>query len=138
MEQKAIVRRILPGGEAEISLLRQTECGLGCKSCDGCPQRTKGELLALADNALGAAAGAVVTVRPNRCGSVWAAVLVFLLPCVGLIGGWLLAHRLSFSQGVSILSAFFGASAGFIPAVLVNCVVSKKHLPEFTITSLKG
>ncbi len=133
MLQTAVVKRILSADLAEVSLMRQTQCGLDCTSCDGCRQKPGQELLALADNRLGASVGDVVSVQPSHS---WAAFLVWLLPCVGLFGGYGLAGMLVASQGVCILAAFVGLTAGFLPAVLVNRAASKRNRPEFTIVSL--
>lgn len=133
MVQTAIVKRILPSGQAEISLMRQMECGLNCKSCEGCPQRPKDDLRAFADNPVGAVAGDVVTVRPNGSG---AAVLVWLLPCAGLFLGYAVTRLLGSSEGLCIASAFAGLVVGFLPAVLVNRAAAEQNQPEFTIVSL--
>ena len=50
MVQNAIVKRIVQPGVAEVSLLRQMECGLHCDgACAGCSQKPKEEILALAE-----------------------------------------------------------------------------------------
>ena len=136
MIQTAIVKRILASGRAEVSLLRQMECGLGCKSCEGCPQKPKDELVAIADNGIGAAVGDVVTVQPNHRGASAAAALVWLLPCIGLMLGYIAAALFACSEGVCIASAVFGLALGFLPAVLVNRAATRTNLPEFTIVSL--
>ena len=135
MDQTAIVKRILPSGRAEVSRMRQMECGLSCKSCEGCPQKPNEELLALADNAIGAEVGAVVTVRPNTGGTIGAAALVYLLPCLGLIIGYLLADWAVGTQGLCVLAAFIGLAIGFVPAVIVNRAATRRDAPEFTIVS---
>ena len=48
MSQNAIVKKVVHPGVVEVSLMRQMECGLSCSSCEGCPQRPKEEILALA------------------------------------------------------------------------------------------
>lgn len=133
MEQKAVVKRILPDGRVEVSLMRQLECGLSCKSCEGCPQKPKDELLATADNALGAGLNDVVTVRPNAGGALGGYVLVFLLPCLFLILGYLLGAAAGFGEGACLLAAFAGLVLGFVPAVLFNRWMSGRKGPEFTI-----
>lgn len=135
MTQTAVVKRILSAEIAEISLMRQMECGLNCKSCEGCPQKPADELLALAENPVGADVGDVVTVRPNTGGAVGAAALVWLLPCLSLVLGYLVAEWLGASQGIGIVSAFAGLAAGFLPAVLVNRAAVKRNQPEFSIVS---
>lgn len=116
--------------------MRQMECGLSCKSCEGCPQKPKDELLALAENAVGAAVGDVVTVKPNGCGTSGAALLVWLLPCMGLIFGYMLAELFGGSEGICLTAAFGGLTVGFVPAVIANRIAAGKNGPEFTIVSL--
>lgn len=133
MEQMAIVKRVFPTGVAEVALMRQTECGLSCKSCEGCPQKPPQEILALADNAADVAVGDVVTVRPNTGGAMGAAVLICLLPCIGLILGYMLGALAGGAQGLCVLAAFVGLVIGFVPAVLVNRAADRAKRPEFSI-----
>ena len=54
MIQNAVVKRIVREGVVEVSLLRQMECGLHCDgACEGCGQKPKEEILALANNTIG-------------------------------------------------------------------------------------
>ncbi len=53
MSQNAIVKKVVHPGVVEVSLMRQMECGLSCSSCEGCPQRPKEEILALASDPQG-------------------------------------------------------------------------------------
>jgi len=90
MIQTAVVKRIVSSTVAEVSLMRQLECGLSCKSCEGCPQKPKDEILALAENPIGAQPGMVVEVESNSGSAIGIAALVYLVPCVFLIFGYLL------------------------------------------------
>lgn len=138
MVQTAIVKRILPSGVAEVSLMRQLECGLSCKSCEGCPQKPKDEILAAAENPVGAAAGDVVEVESNSGSTIGIAALVYLVPCVGLILGYLLGGWLGFGEGLCVLLAFAGLFAGFVPALLLNRAILKRGKPEFTILRVRN
>ena len=90
MVQNAVVKKIVGDGVAEVSLLRQMECGLHCDgACAGCTQRPKEEILALASNPIGARPGDVVEVEPTGGHNLVTPVVVFLLPCVGLVAGYL-------------------------------------------------
>ena len=137
MLQTAVVNRILSAEVAEVSLLRQTECGLSCTSCQGCPQRSGDALIVQADNSLGANVGDVVTVQANHTSAIWVAALVWLLPCIGLILGCLAADALALTQGISVLCTFFGLVLGFLPAGFVNRALRRRNVPEFTIVSLR-
>ncbi|MBO5341001.1 MAG: SoxR reducing system RseC family protein [Oscillospiraceae bacterium] len=135
MVQKAIVKRIVSPEVAEVSLMRQLECGLSCKSCEGCPQKPKDEILALADNAAGVAVGDVVEVESNAGSAIGIAALVYLLPCITLILGYVVGTAFTSSQALCLVTAFAGLFLGFVPAVLLNRKLSVAGKPEFTIVS---
>ena len=138
MIQTAVVKRILSFGTAEISLMRQLECGLSCKSCEGCPQKPKDEVLALAENPVDAKPGDVVEVESNAGNAIGIAALVYLVPCVFLVLGYLLGAGLGVGEGLSVLMAFWGLLIGFIPAVLLNRAIVRGGKPEFTILRIRG
>ena len=137
MPQTAIVKRIVSAGVAEVSLLRQMECALGCKDCEGCSQKPKEELLALAGDPIGVQAGDVVEVQPVVGGASSAALLVYLLPCVTLILGYLLAARLGLAEWGRIAAAIVFIALGLLPARLVDRAIRARGAPEFTIVSVR-
>lgn len=138
MIQTAVVKRILSPGLAEISLMRQLECGLNCKSCEGCPQKPTDEILAVADNAGNVKAGDVVEVESNSGSAIGIAALVYLVPCIFLILGYLLGAWLGISEGLCVLLAFVGLAVGFLPALLLNRAIAQRGKPEFTILRIRG
>jgi len=138
MIQTAVVKRILSSGAAEISLMRQLECGLSCKSCEGCPQKPTDEILALAENAVGAGPGDVVEVQSNSGNAIGIAALVYLVPCVFLVLGYLLGAGLGLGEGLCVLAAFLGLFVGFVPALLLNRAIARREKPEFTILRIRG
>ena len=118
MVQNAIVKKIISDGVAEVSLLRQMECGLHCDgACAGCGQKPKEEILALASNPVGAKQ-----------------IIVFLLPCVGLGLGYVLGQSLlKLGDMAAMLTAAVGLVVGFLPAVLLNRAMTRSQKPEFQI-----
>lgn len=137
MTQTAIVKRIVSAHVAEVSLMRQLECGLSCKSCEGCPQRPKEEIFALAENTVGATVGSVVEVESNSGNAIGIAALVYLVPILGLILGYLVGDLLAFGEGLCVLCAFGGLIVGAIPAVLLDRMLGKREKPEFTILRVR-
>ena len=135
MVQNAIVKKIVRDGVAQVSLLRQMECGLHCDgACAGCTQRPTEEILALASNPIGAKPGDMVEVEPTGGHNISTSVVVFALPCVGLVLGYLAGDSLfHLGEGLSILAALAGLLVGFIPAVLLNRSSLKSQAPEFAI-----
>ena len=107
---------------AEVSLLRQMECGLHCDgACAGCSAKPPQEILALASNAVGAEPGDFVEVEPAGGRNISTSVAVFLLPCVGLGAGYALGmYVLGLNELTSMLTAALGLAAGFLPAVLMD------------------
>ena len=82
MVQNAIVKQLVGEGMAQVSLLRQMECGLHCDgACAGCSQKPPQEILALAANPIGAKPGDFVEVEPSVGHGIGLSVIVFLLPC---------------------------------------------------------
>ena len=113
MVQNAIVKKIIREGVAEVSLLRQMECGLHCDgACAGCSAKPPQEILALASNGMA----------------------VFLLPCVGLgLGYGLGMGALHLSEITALATAFLGLAAGFVPALLMDRAITRRNAPEFAI-----
>ena len=113
MSQNAIVKKVVHPGVVEVSLMRQMECGLSCSSCEGCPQRPKEEILALASDPQGGAKpGDWVEVEPASGSAIGFALLVFFLPGVFLLGGYLIGRLLGLGDGGSIGMAAAGAGPG--------------------------
>ena len=135
MVQNAIVKKIVREGVAEVSLLRQMECGLHCDgACAGCSAKPPQEILALASNAVGAEPGDFVEVEPAGGRNISTSVAVFLLPCVGLGAGYALGmYVLRLNDLTSMLTAALGLAAGFLPAVLMDRAIARSQAPEFAI-----
>ena len=122
MVQNAIVKKNVREGVVEVSLLRQMECGLHCDgACAGCSQRPKEEILALASNPIGAKPGDMVEVEPTGGHNIGTSVVVFAIPCVTLVLGYLAGQSLlRLGEGMSLLAALAGLLVGFVPAVLLK------------------
>ena len=135
MVQNAIVKKIVREGVAEVSLLRQMECGLHCDgACAGCSAKPPQEILAMASNGIDARPGDFVEVEPASGHNYSASVIVFLLPCVGLGLGYALGlYLLHLGEVASMLTALLGLAAGFVPAFLLNRSIARSAAPEFAI-----
>ena len=135
MVQNAIVKKIVQEGVAEVSLLRQMECGLHCDgACAGCSAKPSQEILALASNGIGAKPGDFVEVEPAGGHNYSTSLAVFVLPCVGLALGYILGmNLLRLGEGASLLTAVLGLAAGFVPAFLMNRAIVRRNAPEFAI-----
>lgn len=135
MVQNAIVKKLVGEDVAEVSLLRQMECGLHCDgACAGCSAKPPQEILALASNPIGAKPGDFVEVEPSNRRNISASVVVFLLPCVGLGLGYALGMGpLHLGEIASLLPAAAGLALGFAPALWVDRSITRSQAPEFAI-----
>ena len=134
MVQSAIVKKQIKEGVVEVSLLRQVECGLSCGgNCAGCMQKPQGELLVLASDPIGTKPGDRVEVEPSVGHSIGLSVLVFAIPCVFLVLGYLAGMALGLGEGASVGTAAVGLLVGFLPAVWVNRWITRSQKPEFVI-----
>ncbi|MGO5021902.1 SoxR reducing system RseC family protein [Lawsonibacter sp. LCP25S3_G6] len=135
MVQNAIVKKIVRDGVAEVSLLRQMECGLHCDgACAGCTAKPPQEILALATNPIGAQPGDLVEVEPSVGHNIGTSVVVFLLPCVGLGAGYVLGQALlNLGELAAMGTAVLGLAVGFVPAFLLNRSMTRSTAPEFSI-----
>ena len=136
MNQYALVKKRLKEDVIQISLLRQTECGLkeSCGgNCAGCVQQPQGELLALASDPIGTKPGERVEVEPSAGHSIGLSALVFGVPCIFLALGYLAGMALGLGEGASVGTAAVGLLVGFLPAVWVNRRITRSQKPEFVI-----
>ena len=135
MNQYALVKKRLKEDVVQISLLRQTECGLkeSCGgNCAGCVQ-PQGELLATASDPIGVQPGERVEVESATGHSIGLSLVVFALPCVFLALGYLVGQALGLGEGASVGTAAVGLLVGFLPAVLVNRWITRRATPEFVV-----
>lgn len=135
MVQNAIVKKLIREDVAEVSLLRQMECGLHCDgACAGCSQKPTEEILALASNPISAKPGDLVEVEPADGHNISTSVVVFLLPCVGLGIGYVLGQSLlNLSDLAALATAALGLAVGFLPAFFLNRAITRSQAPEFRI-----
>ncbi len=101
---------LLPDGRASVSVERQTACGGNCASCGGCAY--KNVLTAIAENRVGARVGDRITLRSRTEGVIGAAALVYLLPILTFLVGYLLADLLGAGESLSILVSVLCLLAG--------------------------
>ena len=137
MSQNAFVKKRLDGHTVQVSLMRQMECGLSCMGsggCDHCGMKPQEELLALASDSVGVQPGDIVEVDSRAGSAVGVSMLVFVLPIVTMILGYVLGQStLHLGEGQSLLAALAGLAVGFLPACAYNRALTKKQGPEFTV-----
>ena len=125
---------LLPDGMASVSVQRQSACGGNCASCGGCSYKQM--LTAVADNRFGAKIGDKVTLQSRSSGIIGAAALIYLLPILTFLFGYLLSAALGAAENVSILVS--------VGSLLLGCAAAawlarrRRKQIRFEIISIDG
>ena len=126
MLQKAVVLKTFPDNTAELSVQRQSACGGNCSGCEGCSFR-ENVIRIIADNNVSACPGQTVIVETRSRLIFRYAVLVYILPVLFLVAGYVLADLLGFPESVCVLLGFLCLLIG--TAVVILLQKKKKNDP---------
>ena len=89
--------------KATVRVKRPTSCGENCAHCAGCPTTDQ---LVTVSNPLGAPRGATVEIETDDKKVFFAAFLVYVLPLLFFIGGYVLGAKITTVLPLQILIAF--------------------------------
>ncbi len=135
MKQIATVERILDTDYAEISVPRKSACGHDCEECAGCGV-TGTAVHARAVNPIGAQPGQKVVVESSTQKMLRIVALVYLIPVVLFLTGYVCMALLSFSTVVQYTAAVLGFMVGIVIAVLYDRRLRRQGGLTFTIVKL--
>lgn len=111
MTQTATVTKILDDKTAEVTVERGTACGGSCHSCGGtCSFKNK--LTASAINTANAALGDKVTIQSHSRKVLGIAVLLYIVPIVTLLFGYIIPASFKLAEVVCIIFAVAGLVLG--------------------------
>ncbi len=135
MTQDAVVTKVFPNGMAEVVVARGTACGSNCGNCESCVFQN--EIKAFAKNTVNARPGEKVVIESLSSRIFGAVFIVYIIPLIAFVLGYVIAESCGLSEGLSILCSF----AVFCVAVAVMVVYqrrSKRKNPiKFEITQLR-
>lgn len=129
MEQLVKVQKANADGTAQVLLVRESACSGDCHKCSGCGAATETMLLT-AKNPIGAKEGDLVVIESASGPVLAAAAMLYVVPLVLFIGGYLLGEHLC-SRGP--LFGLLGFVLGIISAVAYDRLVAKKKNTEYTV-----
>ena len=133
MTQIATVEENLGGGYAKISVPRKSACGHECEECQGCGM-TGAPIFATAKNPVDAQPGQKVVVESSTKKMLGVAVLVYMLPVVLFLLGYILSAGLS--EGLRYTIAIVAAALSAIPCVLYDRHAKRSGVLAYTILRL--
>lgn len=135
MTQIATVERILDSDHAVISVPRKSACGHDCEECAGCGV-TGAAVEAKAVNPIGAKPGQKVVVESSTQKMLGIVAMVYFIPVVLFLGGYLLSVFLGAGVAVQYTVAIVGFLAGIAIAIFYDRHVKAKGGLSFTIVRL--
>ena len=135
MTQIATIEKDLGGGYAEISVPRKSACGHDCEECAGCGM-TGAAIRARAKNDPGAAVGQKVVVESSTQKMLRIVVLVYAIPVVLFLLGFLGAFALTDKVALQYAAAVAGFVVGIIIAIAYDRRIRGKGGLSFTIVRL--
>ena len=133
MTQIATVEQILNPQYAIVSVPRKSACGHDCEECAGCGV-TGAAVRAKAANPIGAAPGQKVVVQSDTKKMLRIVALVYLIPVVLFLAGYVITSLLTASVGVQYGVAVAGFVLGIVFAILYDRRLRAQGGLAFTIT----
>lgn len=135
MTQIATVERILDGDHAVISVPRKSACGHDCEECAGCGV-SGAAVRAKAINPVGAKPGQKVVVQSDTKKMLRIVALVYLIPVVLFILGYVVMALLGTSVALQYTVAIAGFLGGIVAAVGYDRYLRARGGISFTIVRL--
>ena len=125
MEQKVMVRQVLPDGSARVVHIRESACSGDCHKCAGCGA-AKETITFTAQDPIGVKAGDVVIVKSDTAPVLRGAMVLYVLPVALFLLGYL------------VTMSGWGGGAGFLlgigAVIAYDRLVAKKEQIQYTIT----
>lgn len=128
MQQLVKVLTCNPDGTAQVAYMRQSACSGDCHKCSGCGA-VEQTMIFTARNPIGATPGALVTVESATGPVLKAAAVLYMLPLVLFIAGYLVGMQWQ-------LGGLIGALAFALSIAIIVCydrLVMRKRNTVYTI-----
>jgi len=133
MQQLVKVLSCAPDGTAKVACIRQSACSGDCHKCSGCGA-VEQTMIFTARNPIGARAGDTVTVESATGPVLKAAAVLYMLPLVLFIVGYLAGMQ--WQLGGLIGGLAFALSIGLI--IAYDRLVMQKKNTVYTIVGYAG
>lgn len=130
MEQTVKIVKCNTDGTARVVHIRESACSGDCHKCSGCGA-VKQTMYLTAQNPIGARVGDVVNIHSQSAPVLAAAALLYLLPLVLFLAGYLLGRML---WAAGIWTGLAGFALAVAAAVIYDRRVLKKREAVYTIT----
>lgn len=135
MTQDAVVTKVLPNGMAEVVVSRGTACGSNCGNCESCVFQN--EIKTFAKNTVHARPGEKVVIESLSSRIFGAAFIVYIVPMLVFIIGYVIAVSCGLTEGMSVLCSFLAFCAAVACVVVYQRRSKRKNPIKFEIIQLR-
>lgn len=104
MTQDAVVLETFNNGIATVAVTRGTACGSNCDNCEACVYQNQLHVKAI--NSVNAKRGQKVEIETKSTEIYKAEIVVYIIPLLLLIIGYVIGSLLGLSEGISALIGF--------------------------------
>ncbi len=134
MTQNAVVKRLLPGGKAEIEVTRQSACGHDCAKCGGgCTEMVSGPILAEAVNQIGAQPNDRVVIEGEFKQLMGLAAIVYAVPLALFFVLFAVGSLAGLGEGGAAALGILGFVLGVAAGIFYNKRYKARGTMVFTI-----
>ena len=133
MTQDAVVTKLLPNHMAEVAVARSTACGSNCGNCESCIFQN--ELKAVAKNRIDARPGQKVVIESKTSAVFGAMLLVYIMPLILFLIGYVVAYLLGAGEGVCVAVSFAALILG--AAIMVYTQRTRKSKNPITFEIIR-
>ena len=134
MTQQGTIKKLLPGGMAEIEVTRRSACGHDCAKCGGCGGLETQTLYVTARNRAKADVGERVLIEGETGQVLGLAVLVYVLPIVLFFVGYALASLLLEGRAAGAIGGGVLFAAGILGAIWYSHRMKVRNQVPYEIT----
>ena len=134
MTQQGTIKKLLPGGMAEIEVTRRSACGHDCAKCGGCGGLETQTLYVTARNKAEANVGERVLIEGETGQVLGLAVLVYVLPIVLFFVGYALGSVLFTGAAAGALDGGVLFAVGILYAILYSRRMKARNEVPYEIT----
>ena len=135
MTQDAVVTKVFPNGMAEVVVARGTACGSNCGNCESCVFQN--EIKAFAKISVHAKPGEKVVIESLSSRIFSAAFIVYIVPMLVFVIGYIIAASCGLSEGMSVLCSFIAFCATVAVIVVYQRRSKRKNPIKFEIVKLR-
>ena len=134
MTQQGTIKKLLPGGMAEIEVTRRSACGHDCAKCGGCGGLETQTLYVTARNKADANVGERVLIEGETGQVLGLAVLVYVLPIVLFFVGYVLGSLLFEGGAAGAIGGGVLFAVGILYAILYSRRMKARNEVPYEIT----